>query len=531
MTTPPTPYPPLRIVVDEPTKELGLGYSKYVDALASVAIGGEPARFTIGIYGAWGVGKSSILKALDHKLSELDHPVVNFDAWRYARNPNVIVPLLHEIEAALTTNGDALWKSIARGLRAITSEISLSAAGLNVSGSAIGNAIDAVREPRERWRAEVPHHRLQEIGKDLTDAERRIVILVDDLDRCPPDAIVQLLEAIHALTDVQGFVFVLALDYEVLIKAVTEKYATADAALFIEKIIQIPFWIPEVDRSESVITEIVPEWEQRLGLDERAVITLQKVVHLALRTNPRQVKRLVNSMLIAQRILGEQGNSQTDGSILLAVIGLQLQWPAQFKELHIALASNPDSELLGDFSADLGEQGDDVDLSTYLNEVLPGTLRAEEVLAAMKYSQTTASATAQPGIEIVPEEEDGPLLQEIENGPHREAFQWIRSTLESAGARIVVRQQYIAFKIGTRAFLRVDAGPRIGARVFFPDSMEIDPEDEKHFRTATGARAVNFAQTMIVYPTDTEIAEKYLLRALPTSHVISERSDDRAGSE
>lgn len=509
--TPPAAPAPLKIVVDEPTSTLGLGYDEYVDALASVVVGGEPARFTIGIYGAWGVGKSSILKALEKKLSVSDRPVVTFDAWRYARNPNLIVPLLHEIEAELTNQNDAIWKSIGRGLRAITSEINFTGVG----GKAIGSAIDAVRAPVERRRADVPHYRLQEIGSDLTEARKRIVILIDDLDRCPPDAIVQVLEAMHVLTDVQGFVFVLALDYEVLINAVAEQYATADAALFIEKIIQIPFWIPEVDRSESVITDIVPEWEQLLGLDGPAIETLQKVVHLALRTNPRQVKRLVNSMLIAQRILGKQGSEQTDGSILVAVIGLQLQWPARFKALHISLATNPDSELLGDFSADLGEDGDDVDLSTYISAVLPGSLRAKDVLAAMKYSQTTASSTAQTGLEIEPQEEaDGPLLQEIESGPHEEDFRWIRATLERAGARIVVRQQYIAFKIGTRAFLRVDAGPRTGARIFFPDSMEIDQDDERHFRTATGARAINFEQTMIVRLPNTELAEKYIMRAV-----------------
>jgi hypothetical protein len=516
---PSAPLAPLKIVVDEPTRSLGLGYSEYVDALASVVIGGEPARFTIGIYGAWGVGKSSILRALEGVLRAPDRPVVAFDAWRYSRNQNVIVPLIHEIETELSKSRDVLWKSIGRGLRAVTSEINLSVAGFSASGNALGMAIDAVREPVERRRADVPHFRLKEIGADLTEADKRIVVLIDDLDRCPPDGIVQLLEAIHVLTDVQGFVFVLALDYEVLLNAVRDRYATADAALFIEKIIQIPFWIPEVDRSESVITDIVPEWEQRLGLDERGAVTLQKVVHLALRTNPRQVKRLVNSMLIAQRILGKQGSAQTDGSILLAVIGLQLQWPARFKALHIALASNPDSELLGDFFAELDELKGDVDLNAYLNEVLPGNLRAADVLSAMKYSQTTASATAQPGLEIEFDEADGPLLQDIEGGPHQKDFVWVRETLEHAGARIVVRQQYIAFKIGTKAFLRVDAGPRIGARVFFPDSMAIDAGDEMYFSTATGARAINFARTMIATLPDTDLVEKYMLRALAAARV------------
>jgi GTPase SAR1 family protein len=514
--TPAAPAP-LHIVVDEPTTTLGLGYGEYVDALASVVIGGDPARFTIGIYGAWGVGKSSILKALKNTLVDDDRPVISFDAWRYARSNNVIVPLLYEIEDQLSPKNQAIWKSIGRGLRAVTSEIGLSAAGINVSGNALGAAIDAAREPRERRRADVPHYRLQEIGEDLTAAEKRIVILVDDLDRCPPDAIVDLLEAIHVLTDVQGFIFVLALDYEVLLEAVRARYPHANPALFIEKIIQIPFWIPEVDRSGSVITEIVPEWESRLSLDERGANTLQKVVHLALRTNPRQVKRLINSMLIAQRILGAQGGDKTDGSLLLGVIGLQLQWPNRFKNLHIALANDPDSEFLEDFSEYKEAVDSDARLSLYLAEVLPASLDASQTLAAMKYSQTTASAQAQPIIEDENKDEDisGPLLAEIEAGPHEETFTWIKDLLTDSGATFVVRQQYIAFKKGRKAFLRVDAFQRVGTRLFFPDSMEIDREDEERFSKATGARATNFERTLIVPEREDEFAMKYIRRALP----------------
>lgn len=504
---------PINIVVDEPNKEPGLGYGEYVDALASVAVGGTPARFTIGIYGAWGVGKSSILRALDSKLKAQGQQVVNFDAWRFARDPNVIVPLLHEIENEISGSKDAFWKSIGRGLRAITSEVSLAFDGVSISGNALGSAMDAIREPKDRRRADVPHFRLTEIGTDLSEEQKRIIILVDDLDRCPPDAIVNLLEAIHVLTDVQGFVFVLALDYEVLIRAVKEKYATADAALFIEKIVQIPFWIPEVDRDESVITEIVPGWERLLGLSAEGITAMQKVVHLALRTNPRQVKRLVNSMLIAQRILGQQGSAHTNSSILLGVIGLQLQWPDRFKALHIALASNPDNELLEDFYPDFDDE-DDVDLSTFLNEVLPGDLPAAEVLAAMKYSQTTASPTAQSNVDLAGDTTDHPLLQEIESGPHKETYFGIRDFLDEAGARIVSRQQYIAFKLGTRAFLRLDARPRIGARLFFPDAMEIDEADEPYFRETTGARSINFSRALVVNENSQLLAEKYMNRAL-----------------
>jgi hypothetical protein len=514
----------LKIVVDQPTDRLGLGYDKYVDALASVVMNGSPARYTVGIYGAWGVGKSSILSALQSALASEDMPVLTFDAWRYARNPNVLVPLIYEINEALPTEGSPFWKSIGRGLRAITAEMSVPTPLGAISGAAVGNAVagaaQAWREPIDRRRSEVPHFRLKEIGQDLTAEDKRIVVLVDDLDRCPPDTIVGVLEAIHVLTDVQGFVFVLALDYDVLIEAIRVQYPSVDAALFIEKIIQIPFWIPEVDRSSSVINEVVPDWKTLLGLDGAESSTLEKVVHLALRTNPRQVKRLVNSMLVAQHILGRSTNDATEKSVLLAVIGFQLRWPAQFKEMHLALAANPDNEYLEDFDADLMDFDDVLGLSDYLEALLPGDLPRAKVLAAMKYSQTTASASAQQGVDIDVTDDTNDSVSQIQHEvapAHAETFAWVRSELEGLGAVCIFRQQYIVFKMGTRAFLRADAYARIGTRLFFPDSMRVDDEELSSFSPMTGGRSGNFSRALIVSDETRDLALKYMIRALEVS--------------
>ncbi|WIE71593.1 P-loop NTPase fold protein [Curtobacterium sp. MCJR17_020] len=511
----------LKIVVDQPTKELGLGYDKYVDALAAVVRNGDPARYTVGIYGAWGVGKSSILRALEDAIANKDLPVASFDAWRYARNPNVLVPLLHEIDRVVEGKSEPFWKGFARGLRAITAELTLPTPFGSISGAAIGNAVTAVsraaREPIERRYVEVPHDRLRELGDDLTKANQRIVVLVDDLDRCPPDTIVDILEAVHFLTDVQGFVFVLALDYEVLVDAIRLRYPSVDAALFIEKIIQIPFWIPEVDRGASVINEVVRGWDTMLGLDAEDQATLERVVHLALRTNPRQVKRLVNSMLVAQHILGAGSAEATDRSTLIAVTGLQLRWPAQFKDLHRALLANPDNDLLGDFDADLASFAKVPGLSEYVAAVLPPELSRGQVLAAMKYSQTTASAPAQSESDpVVDETESGQYQYEIAE-PHQEWFKWVCDKLGSRGAMWIARQQYIVFKIGTRAFLRVDGYERIGLRLFFPDWLHIDDADLERFTAGSGGRAGNFSKTLVLDDDTRDLALEYMVRALQSS--------------
>jgi KaiC/GvpD/RAD55 family RecA-like ATPase len=89
---------PLPVVADIPTEAPGLGFPEYVDAVADAIRGGQPPQFTIGIYGLWGSGKSSILRSLERNLRE-GHDVipVYFDAWRYEQTEHIVVPLLHHI--------------------------------------------------------------------------------------------------------------------------------------------------------------------------------------------------------------------------------------------------------------------------------------------------------------------------------------------------------------------------------------------------------------------------------------------------
>lgn len=85
----------------------------------------------------------------------------------------------------------------------------------------------------------------------------RIVVLVDDLDRCTPETIVNVIETIHTLTDLERFVFVLALDYEYLASAIRNRYPTSDEHQFIENIVQVPFQIPPVEFTSESVAEVI----------------------------------------------------------------------------------------------------------------------------------------------------------------------------------------------------------------------------------------------------------------------------------
>jgi predicted KAP-like P-loop ATPase len=285
-------------VPDLPSVEPVLGFATYADALAHAIAETEPAQFTVGIYGPWGSGKSSLLKAIAARL-EAAHPdtviVVEFDAWRYQRNQELVVPLLHAVYRKVAEKGEeSLAAAAGRLMRAVALSLSfrLPVVGRDVSLGEIKEAwseADTLDAALDEAFA-LPFENLRTMGQRL--GNRRIVILVDDLDRCSVDTVTAMLESINAITDVAGFVFVLALDYDVIVRAVNAKYPTVNGHQFVEKIIQVPFRIPGLDASEdALLPTLVPAMD--LGKDlSTGDAELARMVDLAFGANPRSTKRL-----------------------------------------------------------------------------------------------------------------------------------------------------------------------------------------------------------------------------------------------
>ena len=325
---------PLPVVADIPTEHPGLGFPEYVEAIADAVRGGQPAQFTIGIYGPWGTGKSSILRALErHLAGEDDVTPVFFDAWRYEQSEHIIVPLLHETYHALRRSGRSdVAAQVQRALRAVVG-------GLNFR-------LLKVRDVQEAWDAQGPtpldeafsrpFDELRALPETLGDT--RIAVLIDDLDRCSDRNVVALLEAINLVMDVPGLIFVLALDYEVLVNAIERKYEHVNGHTFIEKLVQIPFRVPplSIDNRRS-LEELLPDWERHAGeLPDHFYDRIVDIALLGLRGNPRQVKRLLNSFLMLRRIM-QRRNLPVDELLLAALIGLQLRWPAEHQRFHDAV--------------------------------------------------------------------------------------------------------------------------------------------------------------------------------------------------
>jgi hypothetical protein len=128
------------------------------------------------------------------------------------------------------------------------------------------------------------------IVASLPQPSRRVVVFVDDLDRCGPDQALALLDAIKVFLDVPNCVFVLGIDRSIVQQALAKKYPDDPIAQreYLSKIVQLPFQLPPLTARD--LAGFLQRLEVQLP-DERC----RDVFLAALAPNPREIKRVVNT--------------------------------------------------------------------------------------------------------------------------------------------------------------------------------------------------------------------------------------------
>jgi predicted KAP-like P-loop ATPase len=248
-----------KIVVDTPTTK-GLGFQDYAEALVNIILDSD-SPFTIGILGDWGVGKTSLMQTMCAKLKEQsDHGVIPvwFNAWRCEREQYfAIIPLLEVLASEITD--DDLKKDIWNFLKSMQLRVCLGPAELSAGGDKQNQIEEALY-----------FDKVTAIKTTLKRNNKKIVVFIDDLDRCAPDKILEVLESTKVFLDITGFVYVLGMNSEVVNKAIDLKYKDMGITGedYLEKIIQIPFKVPdwiELDLDEYldylIQNEIDPDYK------------------------------------------------------------------------------------------------------------------------------------------------------------------------------------------------------------------------------------------------------------------------------
>jgi internalin A len=273
---------PLFLLSDEPIGSFSddrLEMDAFRDIITGTVLG-TVGPFTIGVYGKWGEGKTSLLRAAESRLracateattsaankpGDLEFPYVVpvwFNPWQYESEEHPLVPLVAEIERAVATalideagirnRYGATTVKILKGIglaglsllrsASIKGKVKLSLPFLADGTVDLGldgkNFVDGLEKAWERandkkksaWRTLVDQStyltifdRLKTVYAEL-DATRpgaekripRVAVFIDDLDRCQPDKAFELIEAIKLVLGQRGFIFILGLDKKIV---------------------------------------------------------------------------------------------------------------------------------------------------------------------------------------------------------------------------------------------------------------------------------------------------------------------------
>jgi hypothetical protein len=214
---------------------------------ATIAERLDRQSLVIGIYGAWGEGKTTVLAYIQSTLrSESDLVLVPFNPWRYGDEDAMLrsffATLAKEVGRKLTTDRERFGATLTKYGQALPSVKGPLGIGFDLGKSASG--IGGILSTLE---LEALKRRLEEI---LESQRKRVVVFIDDIDRLDKREIQALFRLIKLSADFSYITYVLAFDPDVVAQALGEQYGQGNLDAghnFLEKIVQVPLRLPRAD--------------------------------------------------------------------------------------------------------------------------------------------------------------------------------------------------------------------------------------------------------------------------------------------
>lgn len=329
-----------------------LEISKYVKGLGKF-IRECQTPMSIAIQGDWGTGKTSTLNLLKKNLeADKDTNGIKcafFNTWQYSQfnmEDSLYVSFVHNLVKQCGGNDEILKTVAGFGKLAFFKAIDWKF-GTNAS-----EILDGFEKAKKDQMESVS--KLQEDFAELVKKTgKRLVIFIDDLDRLNPEVAVELLEIIKLFVNVENSIFVLAIDYEVVVKGVRKKYGESlseeKCRNFFDKIIQLPFKMP-VERYN--LTELVRKAvQEQTHMTDEGVNIVAEFISDVMGTNPRTFKRLVNAFFLINSVneIGEEAESKTkeiNDVLMFCSLCIQMCLPKLYELMVTASTKKQLKELL-----------------------------------------------------------------------------------------------------------------------------------------------------------------------------------------
>lgn len=261
---------------------------------------------SIGVSGNWGTGKSSMVKMIgkelekSNKTEKTTYIFLEFNAWLYQGYDDAKTALLQSVAKKLSEelkkrhipeHDETLWKRFQTFTKRINwlqvSKIGLpllvglipGAAPTGVAASLLSAVVNSIKTPDDKEKnaeavgtnlkeflsnfddilkddeTKSTTQQIEELRNDFEDILEklnvRLVVLVDDLDRCLPETAISTLEAMRLLLFVKRTAFIIAADEQMIRNGVRAHFGNVDLSdelvtSYFDKLIQVPITVPRL---------------------------------------------------------------------------------------------------------------------------------------------------------------------------------------------------------------------------------------------------------------------------------------------
>lgn len=383
------------ILTDEPISSQNediLNRNDFVKNLGDSLISwNEKTSLVIGLYGKWGSGKSSVINLTESYLKSLSSNskakksaiIVRFNPWGYSESADLLEPFINEIRSSL--KGKNKIKSLSRKLDkylkiinllpskiSIKTFISACITTFTILGFSISNfvpqlinyksiitilssvfviigfilailgIIPEISKINEEYSKKTASDIKKEISKILEKENRKIIIIIDDIDRLTSTEIKQLFRIVRTNADFQNTVYLLSFDREIIEKSL-DVQNMIDGKDYLEKIINIEYDLPNVSKFtlanylisqlENVIQQLPVETSNIFKKEDTKWSYVYQAI-LSGFTTIRDVKRYINAISFKLNQFINKDVAEINIIDFIGIEFIRLKYPEYYNFIH-----------------------------------------------------------------------------------------------------------------------------------------------------------------------------------------------------
>ena len=326
-----------------------LNRSQFANHLAMALLNyKEIESLVVGFQGKWGSGKTSVINMSIEKIYEQTEEddkkkqpvIIHFNPWNYSGQQQLIQLFLSELSKQLRKPkmGERL-KEIGEKLERYSKLVSpiKYIPGVGSYVEVVEKAMTVASETAKAAGKEADNDLVsikKEINELLGKQGRKIIIIIDDIDRLSNEEVRQIFQLVKTVGDLSNTIYILSFDKEVVIKAL-EKVQQGLGEEYLEKIIQVPFLIPPLSKNdiEQILFEQLNDIIQHVPEEDFDKTYWANIYHSGIKHfihTLRDVNRFCNTLRFQFNMVSDEVNPVD----FIAITVIQVFLPELYNEIQ-----------------------------------------------------------------------------------------------------------------------------------------------------------------------------------------------------